>query len=74
MDTILKKKMKPLKNGFHIKKKKVRKIKMLMTTYKGLIIMYRKSQVSMLKNIVKQYSTDLQVLKTKLNNNNIECY
>jgi hypothetical protein len=47
---------------------------MLMTIYQGLIIMYHKSQVSMLKNIVKQYSTDLKVLKNKLNDNNIECY
>jgi hypothetical protein len=47
---------------------------MLFTTYNNLIIMYQSYQKQTLKNIIKQYSNDLQALKKALNNNNIECY
>ena len=47
---------------------------MLLYTFKGLMILYTKTQVSMLKNIIKQNEKDLQALKQALNKNNIECY
>ena len=46
---------------------------MLLYTYKGLMILYKKSQVSTLKNLIRQHD-DLKALKQALNNNNIECY
>lgn len=47
---------------------------MLFTTYKHLMILYKPNQRALLKNIIKQYSNDLQALKQALNDNSIEAY
>lgn len=47
---------------------------MLLYTYKGLMILYSKYQLRLLKNIIKQNEKDLQALKKALNDNNIETY
>lgn len=47
---------------------------MLLYTYKGLMILYSKYQLTLLKNIIKQNDKDIQALKKALNDNNIETY
>ena len=47
---------------------------MLFTMYKNIMIMYQAHQKSLLKNLLKIHSEDLQALKEALKHNSIEAY